>query len=1378
MLSNTQLKLLQVDNVAPLLREMLPSTWIRRTDVKLPWTPGYNKHPSTEWLTRMWNWLTKNQTRVPLTTFQGIPLIPLANNSYITQLQQNSMIFRKQQHLYASSSACLTESVCLFLETVGAVVVHHDLPSCIISHPKLNSIIQAPTPEGVLNILEASRQKVNLPSCVANMTMRAKEELRILFAQLKQVTRGQQDILKQLPLFLSSEDRYVPASKCMSAVPTEYFGIPVKCLKYGRIILRDSSYKLALLLGIHKESAVELLSKNILPAVAERFYNDRDSMDIMKWVLLRPEYDVLVNTLKFIPTADHQLSSSTELFEPNNRLCILFRYKNVFPTDEYSKGRLLDCLKRVGLKNESHVTSADVLDIVKELSTSQAKGRADVERGTVLLQHINCFPHLLLENVRSNRITKPLYKFLEDMCWLPCEASPPTHYPVSAGWVGNSNTLYSPRQVGLIETAFLQGSVLPLIKLPGIRQELLSAFSWSADRDSNNYQKVELVVHQLKNVAEKFELTEEAFAMSSAVSMIYEFLGKASSDIHFKHLFATHINTSQPWVWHGSGFTTSDKMALNIGTLGVSLVPYLHIVPRDILKHSNFLSKMGVQQTFQETALCTVLLNVQQKHKDEQISSDEEDFKVDLHLVNNILRYIANLDNFDSQKSEILVPCRISKRSERSLHMVRASECLYVDEERLAKQLFDEGLQEDFDKPVIHELISNDLAQRLGLQLLSHFIAPVEALEYEMAGPHETAVNAIKHNLDMYKQGVDIFKELIQNADDAGATEVKFLIDWRRNEETGNNLLSDGMKACHGPSIWAYNNACFSKEDIKNICSIAAQSKKHQLDKVGRFGLGFTSVYHLTDVPSVVSGPYVLICDPRTTHLGSRVQPGNPGIKLDLTNVRHRNTLRSYPNQFQPYNGIFGCNLQSSTKGFDHTLIRLPLRTDVEANNQYNQLSTYVYDTKKAVQPLIESLKKASATLLLFTQNVVHVSVQELDSPNVSDTRSMMSVTVTKIIQMPRSISGQGDMKTERNLLKATTACMKDSSLTALETTMVVKVTQETYATGILVTSKKKHYIISSCMIRGQILELARSPEGLIAGVLPCGGVAAELFGTGVFTPKPIEGSAFSYLPLDVTTGLPFHVNGNFLLQPNRRQLWSKPSSSTGEFEARWNICFIKSVLCRAFLNLLQDLQVLQLQNKVDAHNFQSLWPRKNRCESDFLSLVDAYYHAVGSESPAPAVIFSGSKWVSVHDCFFTDWNLTDPSDLKSSVVALLSENLLPKHWVELDTDVVSSIAPVDANRFFDNNTFTVERFLREVFFEMLEEGSIETTYRDRIILHVLDLRLGERKITDYDDILKTTDCIPYSLNEDDLVSPDQLVPPLHVDWISLQRGRPSISLW
>ena len=805
------------------------------------------------------------------------------------------------------------------------------------------------------------------------------------------------------------------------------------------------------------------------------------------------------------------------------------------------------------------------------------------------------------------------------------------------------------------------------------------------------------------------------------MSAIYKFLNQAS-DKDLKHVIEKHINVSQPWVWHGSGFTTHDKIALDNGTLGVSLVPYLHIVPSEHKqKYEHLLSKMGVQQTFQVGKLGTVLLNVQQKHQvKDQVTTKE--YQQDLNLVSNILKYIVNLDNFDCRKSEILVPCRTSKGSKTFLRMVQASECLFVDEERLAKQLFVGGCKEDFDKPVIHESISNDLAERLGLQPLSHFIAPVEKLEYgyDMAGPSETTVNAIKRNLDMYKN-VDIFKELIQNADDAGATEVKFLIDWRRNKGTANNLLCDGMKACHGPAIWAFNNARFSEKDIINICSIAAQSKKDKLDKIGRFGLGFTSVYHLTDVPSVVSGPYVLICDPRTTHLGNRILPRQPGVKLDLTNKEHRRTLELYPNQFKPYDGIFDCKLDESTTDFKHTLFRLPLRTVDEVNDrQPNQLSDCSYDSKEKVDPLIDSLKQSSETLLLFTQNVVHVSVFELQSENIKDMKTVLSVRISKVpdMQMPRSISGpEENMATERNLLKATALSMNSKSSSRPETTMIVKVTRETCSSKKGPKNKlnqtEKHFIISSCMAGGEIEELASTQEGIRAGVLPCGGVAAKLvYGKGGLTPQPTNGKAFSYLPLDVATGLPFHVNGNFLLQPNRRQLWSKPSSSTGEFEAQWNNCFMKVVLYQALLNLLQDLQILQEQN-VDARDFQSLWPVWEKCHSDFRPLVDQYYRIVGRENHSPSVIFNGTHWVSVKDCFFTDSSA--PKDLRDSIIALLNNHQSPKRWVELHKDVVSSIEKVGANQCFDKNTFSVDRFLEEVYFPMLQkEENVEPNHRDK----------------------------------------------------------------
>ena len=51
---------------------------------------------------------------------------------------------------------------------------------------------------------------------------------------------------------------------------------------------------------------------------------------------------------------------------------------------------------------------------------------------------------------------------------------------------------------------------------------------------------------------------------------------------------------------------------------------------------------------------------------------------------------------------------------------------------------------------------------------------------FEQTGQYEPLTTRIKNILREYKDGIGIFKELIQNADDARATTVKFLVDWRK----------------------------------------------------------------------------------------------------------------------------------------------------------------------------------------------------------------------------------------------------------------------------------------------------------------------------------------------------------------------------------------------------------------------------------------------------------------------------------------------------------------------------------------------------------------------------------------------------------------------
>ena len=85
---------------------------------------------------------------------------------------------------------------------------------------------------------------------------------------------------------------------------------------------------------------------------------------------------------------------------------------------------------------------------------------------------------------------------------------------------------------------------------------------------------------------------------------------------------------------------------------------------------------------------------------------------------------------------------------------------------------------------------------------------------------------------------------MIQNADDAGATEVSFLYD---NRCYGTNALENPeLSKFQGPALYCHNDATFKEEDWEGIQNLMRSNKKDDPLKVGRFGIGFNSVYHIT----------------------------------------------------------------------------------------------------------------------------------------------------------------------------------------------------------------------------------------------------------------------------------------------------------------------------------------------------------------------------------------------------------------------------------------------------------------------------------------------------------------------------------------------------
>jgi hypothetical protein len=87
----------------------------------------------------------------------------------------------------------------------------------------------------------------------------------------------------------------------------------------------------------------------------------------------------------------------------------------------------------------------------------------------------------------------------------------------------------------------------------------------------------------------------------------------------------------------------------------------------------------------------------------------------------------------------------------------------------------------------------------------------------------------------LYSERTHFIFELIQNAEDAGATELAF------------ELFEDRLELRH-------NGRPFTEADVRGVCGVGQGDKAGDLTAIGKFGIGFKSVYAYTRTPRIYSG--------------------------------------------------------------------------------------------------------------------------------------------------------------------------------------------------------------------------------------------------------------------------------------------------------------------------------------------------------------------------------------------------------------------------------------------------------------------------------------------------------------------------------------------
>lgn len=113
------------------------------------------------------------------------------------------------------------------------------------------------------------------------------------------------------------------------------------------------------------------------------------------------------------------------------------------------------------------------------------------------------------------------------------------------------------------------------------------------------------------------------------------------------------------------------------------------------------------------------------------------------------------------------------------------------------------------------------------------------------------AVGLWKSVIDKYSDNAHFVYELLQNSDDAEASEVRVYLYSDKIEYIHNGKIAFSLS---DPTLEGVDDSC-SLGHINSITSIGSSNKKGE-NKIGKFGVGFKSVFKYTDKPHVEDDNY------------------------------------------------------------------------------------------------------------------------------------------------------------------------------------------------------------------------------------------------------------------------------------------------------------------------------------------------------------------------------------------------------------------------------------------------------------------------------------------------------------------------------------------
>ena len=1143
--NKTQLQKLTPEVVANLLPHCMPPEWKNKL-----FTPISGSVLSRDWFKLLWEWVARYNLNLDI--FEDKLVLPVVkycsreSELCIAKLVKKSSVVSISEESMLNSNLFLMQGLEKFNVFFTGTMLFPYLHGCI----SLKEYVCSGTPQSVLSALRnaySDDQILTLPK--VKLTREEAEAIQ-QFIPEKQC---QEKVVTHLPIFIceNSSDLHSLASAAQESwgdkaiMLTSNSNSRFECstdILPSNLLLLSPTYHQKRLVKLYPDRVVmlhwvDLVLHYLFPMIQSDQY-PHSKLNVLMEALLdqlsSPKFfsrSSLVEKIRDIPflkkDSKSALMAPRKMFDPSTPLLQDIVPAEMFPKKPFNKPSLLPQLRECGLRQA--LTAQEVLKVMGAISSKKTT-TTEISRAKSLLEYLDRHKYLMNEKVRFEDRDVQLNKALQDVSnikrWLPQLVKPPEYYPSNLPWKGKSypalvslgpETLVC-SQKNLERDCMKVGSATCIVVCPDSVSTVLGSTL-----------KVNVVVKHLKEVIKCYAVVDED-KVDAIMQHIYEFFQKKKESY-------PELKSSLPqnWIWMRKipKFLSTKSLCLKrSANLQQDLEPYMYVLPESLQRFAALFKAMGVKETVTQSQLLGILASIKKQTDESEEDSEELWMSVMAILTSLTLR---GKQAIKLKSSETLY---VPTNSE-LLHLEDYSKVCYADYDFLEEFIASTNSSEN-ECILCHDSIKH-MAPQLHLTALSEHYELSEDL-FEDFGPHEPLVLRLKNILRDYKDGLTIIKELLQNADDAGATEVNVCYDTREHTVNPKTLLYSGMSECNGPALVVHNDATFTDEDFQNITKLAAATKKDKPLKIGKFGVGFCSVYHITDIPCFVSREYLYIFDPTLQYLKQHISDrSRPGKRLNFTKK-----IATFSNQLEPFVGLF--NFQSK-KSFNGTMFRFPFRTSA------SEISAIQY-TNRHIEQLRKDIQECGAKLLLFLQTVSRITFSHINEGDEMPEILLDICKETLQVALPHP---------DTQLLQVSTTCGCDLWLVSTYTEKTEFGGQNTDAVSSVAAQISKNTLPASTEV-------------------------------DQFSVVPLQGEVFCFLPLAVMSGLPVHVSANFAVQNDRSGIRTSEDHGTAANEAEWNVDLMKGAVPKAYVRLLLCLSLMHVDKiTTDEYKCYTLLPLKKQ---------------------------------------------------------------------------------------------------------------------------------------------------------------------------------------